>query len=207
MSRTQLGRPAIGLARFYMDCNWWTHPRFIDCTPTDLHIATVLISYCTKNSTDGLIPIGKRSTYGRLGVTLGIESKYLKGSLPRLEACGFLTKNEEEIAIVGWARHNPTRDEVDEYTEERSTAGTKGNHARWHTGKGVVSDDCEWCQEEANSESLERSLSDSQERSLNHRMAWHGMGWDESDGNASDVIKQGLKAVPVDNSSDGQASA
>jgi hypothetical protein len=53
---------------------------------------------------------------------------------------------------LGWVindylEYQPSRQVVKAMREGKSDGGRKGNHLRWHAGRGIVEDDCPWCVE------------------------------------------------------------
>lgn len=164
---TQLGRPAKGLPRYYMDCGWYRHPRFVGLMPEVLFVFEAMVGYCTQHGTNGHAPAHPED----LSIALGIRASVVKKALPRLLERDALFEEGAEVVVRGWGSHNPTSEEVEDLSRERSKAGTRGNHVRWHTERGVADPDCEFCRKESQTESHLRSLPDRSGVS-------HGMGWD-----------------------------
>lgn len=139
--QTQLGRPANGLPRFYMDCGWYRHPRFVGLPVDTLFVVHAAIGYCTQHALDGDLPSNPED----LAMALGIRPSVVKKALPKLIDRHILEERGELVHIRNWENHNPTSDEMKERAAERSKAGKHGNHVRWHEKEGVIDDDCEFC--------------------------------------------------------------
>lgn len=141
---TKLGRPATGLARYYMDCGWYRHPRFVGLPPETLFVFEAAVGYCHEHESNGDVP----SNVEDLAMALGVRTATVRKAIPALldrhaiEDCG------ELLHIRGYEDHNPTAEEIQARMKERSTAGSLGNHIRWHKNKGVVDIECAFCMEE-----------------------------------------------------------
>lgn len=139
---TQLGRPAKGLPRFFMDCGWHRHIRFSGMDPAHLHVFASTVGYCTEFGTDGEAPADPEE----LALAIGVKASVVKKALPILIDREALLDKGHVVFVRGWSDHNPTSAEVEDKAKERSESGTRGNHIRWHVNKDVVDPDCEFCQ-------------------------------------------------------------
>lgn len=167
-----LGRPARGLPRYYMDCGWYRHPRFAGLPVEALFVFEAAVGYSTEHATDGLMPAHPED----LAAALGLRASVVKKALPKLLDRHALERHGDQLRVRGWADHNPTAAEVEARQAERSRSGKRGNHERWHVGKGVVDPSCEFCDS-----SPDRSEHRSSDRNSDpHPIAdsSHGMGWD-----------------------------
>lgn len=138
---TTLGRPANGLPRYYMDCGWYRHPRFVGLTPEALFVFSAMIGYCTQHALDGDLP----GNPDDLSMALGIRPQAIKKALPALVERHILEDLGELVHVRNWENHNPTSDEMKAKAAERSKAGARGNHVRWHEKEGVFDEGCEFC--------------------------------------------------------------
>lgn len=167
-----LGRPATGLPRYFMDCGWYRHPNYAGLPVEALFLMEAIVGYSTEHATDGRAPADPEDLAAALGVRISIARKGLRPLLDR----GRLQLAGTEVKVPGWEDHNPTAAEIEAHTAERSTAGAKGNHQRWHVEKGVTKPGCPWCEspEDRSSESLSDRSSDPTAIANGS----HGMGWD-----------------------------
>lgn len=111
---------------------------------------TLCGSWASDNTTDGFVPAEVAERWdpdGRLAERL-VEV----GLWHRAEADG-----EDGYRFHEWAAdgdgtpRNPSAAEVRSYRASRSSAGSLGNHRRWHVDRGVVDAGCRFCQEEGSS--------------------------------------------------------
>lgn len=164
-----LGRTVKGLPRYFMDCGWWRHPRFVGLSTDALFVFQAIVSYSTEHTTDGRIP----GDLEDLGIALGIRRGSLGDAIPALIGANVLSRehgrNGATLVVRNWAEHNPTSEEVQAYNQAKSRKGTLGNHKRWHESRGITDPDCEWCTESPSDPPAipDRSHGES-----------HGMGWD-----------------------------
>lgn len=167
-----LGRTVKGLPRYFMDCGWWRHPRFVGLSTDALFTFQAIVSYSTEHATDGQIPGDPED----LGIALGMRQGSLGDAIPALIERGVLAAkgpkkdgHPQAYEVRNWAAHNPTAEEVEAYNQAKSRKGTLGNHKRWHEARGVSDAECEWCQ---NPPAIPEGIP---QRSHGES---HGMGWD-----------------------------
>lgn len=140
---SSLARPAKGLPRYFMDCEWHRHPRYVGLDPAVLFTFSAIVGYCTQHGTEGYAA----SNHEDLAMAIGVKASVVKKSLPLLIDRDALIDKGHEVYVRGWSDHNPTNAEVEDRAKERSVAGTRGNHIRWHANKSVVDPDCTFCME------------------------------------------------------------
>lgn len=196
MARTTLGRPAKGLPRFFMDCGWHRHPRYAGLPAEGLVTFQAIISYATEHATDGHAP----ADFEDLAIAIGVRPSWVKKALPQLLNRGALERHGDEVMVPGWADHNPTAAEIDAYTDERSAAGTRGNHRRWHQGDRW-NPDCKFCQEEGRPDSLSDRSSDSTdtESATNKHGSDADSARNSSDSDTDSDTERDPSTGPVDN--------
>lgn len=171
MARRNLGRAATGLPRFWMDVGWWRGRRFAGLPLDALALVQCIVGYGNEHSTDGHVPADPEA----LAAALGLRASHVKKAIRPLLDRGLLQPDGHELVLVGFEDHNPTRDQVEAYTAERSTLGSKGNHKRWHEARGVIDPTCEWCR---TTDHPPDRYSDRPSDSEPIANASHGMGWD-----------------------------
>lgn len=178
--RTRLGRTARGLPRFYMDVGWWQHPAFARLPADSLFLFQAIVSYSTQHATDGLCPGDPEDLAAVLGVRASVVRKALRPLIDR----GRLVERGDDLAVPGWADHNPTSDEIEQHSTERAAAGSYGNHKRWHASRGDWRPaECLHCAREApppdrNSDRNSDPPSDGDSDSVAIANGSLGMGWD-----------------------------
>ena len=138
---TSLGRPATGLPRYYMDVGWYRHPRFTGLAPDVLFVFEAAVGYCYEHATSGELPRGSED----LSLNLGVKMSAVKRAVTALIERGAFEDRGCSLHIRNFEEHNPTGEEIQARTSERSSAGAYGNHVRWHEKKGVTDADCEFC--------------------------------------------------------------
>lgn len=136
-----IGRSSGGLPRYYLDVGWWRHRRFSGLDSSSLFVAQAAISYGNEHGSDGHMPADLED----LSIALGVRLSDLKKAAPKLESREIWIRSGEEFIVRDWSQHNPTRGEIEELSEERSTLGKLGNHEKWHVGRGITNPDCEFC--------------------------------------------------------------
>lgn len=182
--KSSLGRPAAGLPRYYMDCGWYRHPKFRNLPVEALFLFEAGIGYCTEHASDGAMAGDVEQLSLDLGVRLAIVRKGVKALTER----GIWRADGDTMWIVGFADHNPTKAELDEYLESRSRSGVLGNHKRWHEGKGRTDADCPFCESHDGSQVRSQPESDSDRTSV--AKSSHGMGWDGNPPPTSSAVTQ-----------------
>lgn len=178
--KTTLGRAAVGLPRYYLDTGWWRGIGFAGLDATALFVWQAAVSYCTETSTDGRMPADLED----LSVSLGVRLSDLRKAVPHLLEKGRWVADGDQFVMPDWADHNPTKEEVEAYTAERSELGRRGNHERHHVKKGVVSPTCEFCPpvsdpgSDRSSDPGSDPARDRQSGPVSLPRGSHGMGWD-----------------------------
>lgn len=138
---TRLAHAATGLPRYYMDVGWYRHIRFSGLSVDVLFVFEASIGYCHQHATSGDLPRHPED----LALALGIRPTIVKKAVDKLIERHAYEDLGELLHIRGYEDHNPTGDEIKARSEERSKAGARGNHVRWHEKEGVVDDTCEFC--------------------------------------------------------------
>lgn len=164
--RTKLGRPATGLPRYYMDVGWYRHPRFLGLPLEALFVFEASIGYCYEHELSGDLP----SHHEDLATALGLRATAVKKAIPLLIDRGVYERTGDGLVIRNYADHNPTGEEVQRRAAEKSSAGSWGNHKRWHLDRNIIAEDCDHCLSSHLGSHL-RVANGSQTES-------HGMGWD-----------------------------
>lgn len=138
---TTLGRPATGLPRYYMDVGWYRHPRFVGLAPDVLFVFEAAVGYCYEHATSGDLPRDAEDLSLNLGVKLSVVKRAVTQLIERhaFEDCGSI------LHIRNFENHNPTGEEIQARTNERSSTGSYGNHVRWHINENKVDPDCDHC--------------------------------------------------------------
>lgn len=169
-----LGRTVKGLPRYFMDCGWWRHPRFVGLPTDALFTFQAIVSYCTEHASDGIVP----GDLEDLGIALGMRQASLGHAIPALVERGVLAAkgskkdgHPQAYEVRNWAEHNPTAEEVEAYNQAKSRKGSLGAHKRWHESRGVTDPECSWC---ADATGMPRAMPQASPAEC------HGMGWDGS---------------------------
>ena len=139
---TTLGRPANGLPRFYMDVGWYRHPRFLGLPPETLFVFMAMVAYCYDHQLDGEVPCDPDT----LGMALGIRPTTVRKAVTAFLEREIVADKGPVLVIRNWEEHNPTAAEMKAASQEKSAAGSWGNHVRHHVNKGVFGDGCVHCQ-------------------------------------------------------------
>jgi hypothetical protein len=168
------------MGRFMLDCGWWRHPHFRGLSAEALHVWQAGVSFCMDAATDGMLGV---ADVEELAAALGVKASWVRKATKELTARGLWREVQgpygTELETVGYADHNPTKTEIDAYTEERSELGRKGNHVRWHVNEDRVDPRCPYCTGELDCDTpnTDRS-SDGSTDPPTIANASHGMGWD-----------------------------
>lgn len=139
--QTRLGRPATGLPRYYMDCGWYRHPRFIGLPVDALFVFEAAVGYCTQHGTNGAMPADTDD----LAHALGLRAAVIRKAVPKLLDRQALIADGDRLHVRSWADHNPTAEEVVRRASDKAAAGSWGNHKRWHLDRGLTLDTCHFC--------------------------------------------------------------
>lgn len=168
-----LGRPAAGLSRYYMDCGWYRHPKFAGQPLEALFLFEAAVGYCTEHATDGRMAADLEQLSLDLGVRLSVVRKGAKALID----IGVWRHTGDSIVVVGWAGHNPTKGELDEYRQVKSKQGSYGNHRRWHVDRDKPDAECDHCLQEglATATPRDRSSDVASDASLATHLGWVGM--------------------------------
>lgn len=170
-----LGRPAAGLPRYYMDCGWYRHPKFRGLPIEALFVFEAGVGYSTEHASDGLMA----GDLEQLSLDLGIKHSTVRKGAAALIDRGAWRIEGDVIRIAGWADHNPTKGELDEYRQVKSKQGSYGNHRRWHVERNKPDPTCTLCVSEgltANNPTDHPGSDIASDGSLANRMGWYGMG-------------------------------
>lgn len=189
--RTSIARGATGLPRYYMDVAWWTGPGWLGASLAEVGLRDAIQSYCMRHGTDGRVPADPRV----LAIAIGFDPAEVRRVLPKIiartkpDGRPVLEVDGDELVIPGYEDHNPTKAEVDAYYADKSEAGKRGNHKRHHTDKGVVSPECDLCQNSPSRPPPDpppdptsgRTCDPTSDRNTDRETlanGSHGMGWD-----------------------------
>lgn len=99
------------------------------------------IDHCTQNLTDGRIDkhmLPLLSAVAEVGTG--------RPEARKLVDVGLWVDMGDHWQIPNWNDYQPHRADVEAVKAKKKLAGAEGNHKRWHTDRGIVSDDCEFCQ-------------------------------------------------------------
>lgn len=98
------------------------------------------IDHCTQNLTDGRIDkhmLPLLSAVAEVGTG--------RPEARKLVDVGLWVDMGDHWQIPNWNDYQPHRADVEAVKAKKKLAGAEGNHKRWHTDRGIVSDDCEFC--------------------------------------------------------------
>lgn len=96
------------------------------------------LAYCKSTKSDGFIP-----DYDLEVVAVGLRG------VPKRVA-GLVTHNlwvreGNGHRVRSWDKWNQPVSSENAFLEGQSKAGTKGNHERWHSARGITDPACDWC--------------------------------------------------------------
>lgn len=117
-----------------LDDKFHSHPKVMELELPEIGLWTLAASWCADYLTDGEV---KKGQIRRLGGTYDLAQKLVEAGLWEPVEGGWQFRD--------WTEYQPTREAVEAKRDAESEGGSKGNHTRWHVGRGVVSDDCEFC--------------------------------------------------------------
>ena len=104
------------------------------------------LAYCKASKTDGRVP-----DYDLPVVAVGLRNA--TKSAAALVKHGLWEITEDGWYVRSWLKWNKPVKVEQEFHQQQSEHGARGNHQRWHVDKGVFDPDCEFCPDvEANRE-------------------------------------------------------
>lgn len=96
-------------------------------------------SWCMFSETDGFVP---DSVLARWGTKRDAQTLVDVGFWDRAEKNG-----ETGWQFHDWLKYQPDARTLALVREAESQAGSKGNHRRWHSRRGIKDPQCQWCNE------------------------------------------------------------
>mgnify|MGYP003608312717 CR=1 FL=1 len=96
---------------------------------------TTALSWCSDQGNGGHVPADMLA--------------YLDGTRAdarSLVSVGLWVADGADWRFHQWDERNPDAASVSAAKTAKSKGGKEGAHVRWHTRRGVVAPDCEWCQ-------------------------------------------------------------
>lgn len=123
---------------FKVDDGFHSHPKVIDLSLEAIGAWTLAGAWCAQYLTDGHI------TPRQLAKAGGDQSHAAE-----LVGAGLWHETEAGWQFANWSEYQPTKESVESKREAETSGAARGNHARWHVGRGVVSPDCEFCQSQS----------------------------------------------------------
>lgn len=125
-------RPYITLAH-----DIWDHPKIVALNDPDTasNVLFRLMTYSNQYKTDGKIH-------------KNVLKKHKKRLVEKLKNVGLLepTEDPDVYAIHDYLKHQKSREQIQKLQAQKSEAGAKGMHNRWHRDKGVFKPGCSWCE-------------------------------------------------------------
>lgn len=124
------------MAWFKIDDGFHGHPKIVGVSTSAVGLWTLAGTWASQYLTDGFVP---SAMVGRLGGT--------KEDADALVAAGLWIASPEGYAFHDWWDYQPDAASTKAKREAESEGGLRGNHTRWHVGRGVVVKSCEFCKE------------------------------------------------------------
>lgn len=125
-------RPYITLAH-----DIWDHPKIVALNDPDTasNVLFRLMTYSNQYKTDGKIH-------------KNVLKKHKKRLVEKLKNVGLLepTEDPDVYVIHDYLKHQKSKEQLEKLQVQKSEAGLKGMHNRWHVAKGVFNPECPLCQ-------------------------------------------------------------
>lgn len=129
------------------------HPKIVGLSDRAFRLLITTWGWCSRHQTDGRV----RMAVWNSRSTAKARKELLDGDLA--EVC------EGFVQMHDYLEHQTSSALIEEKREAKRRGGMRGNHRRWHVGKGTYDSTCEFCLEDAPSspseDSHNRSHSDS----------------------------------------------
>ena len=112
------------------------HPKVVGLSNAAFRLYVEALCWCSRQLTDGLVPA---AALKRMGGSSPAAIRELAA------AQLFEVGDGSEWVIHDYTEHQRTAFEVEQYRKSKQSAGTAGNHERWHSARGLVDPSCEFC--------------------------------------------------------------
>lgn len=122
---------------FKVDDGLWAHPKFAALSDSAQALWLRAGAWCSQQLTDGHVP-------AHMGPMLRLTEE-AAGELVRV---GLWSREGDAYRFHDWQAYNPDAATVKAGQQAKLEGAARGNHKRWHTGRGVVVDGCEYCAED-----------------------------------------------------------
>lgn len=111
------------------------HPKVVGLSNAAFRLYVEALCWCSRHLTDGLVPAAALKRMGG----------WSPAAIRELAAATLLEGGEGGWCIHDYTEHQRTAHEVDLYRKSKQTAGVAGNHERWHSARGLIDPECEFC--------------------------------------------------------------
>lgn len=124
----------------FVDAELPDHPKVIGLT--DKAFRLLITTWCWSRAyrTEGLVPAAK----WKASATRAARTELVKAGLVDEAFDG-------NVIVHDWDDWQRTSEQIAAVREAKKVGGAKGNHLRWHVGRGVSDLSCEFCRQGAES--------------------------------------------------------
>ena len=124
------------MAWFKIDDGFHGHPKIVGVSTSAVGLWTLAGTWASQYLTDGVVPL---AMVARLGGS--------QDDADALVAAGLWIASPDGYTFHDWWDYQPDAASTKAKREAESEGGLRGNHTRWHVGRGVVVKTCEFCKE------------------------------------------------------------
>lgn len=124
------------MAWFKIDDGFHGHPKIVGVSTSAVGLWTLAGTWASQYLTDGVVPL---AMVWRLGGS--------QDDADALVAAGLWIVSSDGYTFHDWWDYQPDAASTKAKREAESEGGLRGNHTRWHVGRGVVVKSCEFCKE------------------------------------------------------------
>ena len=122
---------------FKVDDSLYSHPKWVGASPAAKALWVTAGSWCASQRTDGHVP-------KHVLPVVGGKPK----AAQELVDIGLWSLNGNGWVFHDWLEYQPAKADIEAARENEARSGARGNHLRWHVKRGVVNDECPFCQED-----------------------------------------------------------
>lgn len=117
-----------------VDDKLWGHPKWMAATGPARGLWITALSWCMSQETDGFVP-------RHALVFLGGNTRHAAA----LVSAGLWEASDGGWRFHDWSEYQPDAASLKAKRQAESVGGQRGNHERWHAGRGVKVAGCEFC--------------------------------------------------------------
>lgn len=124
------------MAWFKIDDGFHGHPKIVGVSTSAVGLWTLAGTWASQYLTDGVVP---SAMVARLGGS--------KDDADALVTAGLWIASPEGYTFHDWSVYQPDAASTKAKRGAESEGGLRGNHTRWHVGRSIVVENCEFCKE------------------------------------------------------------